>query len=334
MRRRRLVKSRDQKNTGNCGVSASCRVSMSGWGIFEETVRQFRAPIGAGAAFLLVPGHRLPVRRENQEAAAIDLDPIAAGFVEYSEKPCELLCFAGPTSMNMPFSLKMSAARSTSSRSSTHRRNDAAGASCLSCPPRKPAGDGQRRRLARNRSRSRRRRTAPVRATKDPAAPARTTVRRRLPWPAAPGGRYAARRRRVPDIGTAGSSTPSAARPARALLHEINFHPMAFRVVEAKGLAATEIAVAPAQAQSGSLQRRDPARQRLRTGGPPGHRADPCRRCSGQLQRCRRVVAIAAQPSGPASRGRPPCRARRERTRRCCRAWATAVRPQPRCAMS
>src|SRR5665647_1208634 len=50
-------------------------------GVLDEAVGQCRAPIGAGAALLLVPGHRLPVGCEYQEAAGIDFHAIAARLV-------------------------------------------------------------------------------------------------------------------------------------------------------------------------------------------------------------------------------------------------------------
>ena len=47
----------------------------------DETVGKRAAPERSGAALRLVPDHGLPVGRQNQVAARIDLDPVAAGFV-------------------------------------------------------------------------------------------------------------------------------------------------------------------------------------------------------------------------------------------------------------
>src|SRR4029079_7421212 len=50
-------------------------------GVLDEAIRQCCSPIDSGAAFLLAPGDRLPIRRHYQETARINLHAIAAGFV-------------------------------------------------------------------------------------------------------------------------------------------------------------------------------------------------------------------------------------------------------------
>src|SRR6516165_7028159 len=63
--------------------------------VLDEAFRQRRAPVGAGAALLFVPGHGFPVRRHHKETAGINLDAVAAGLVSVEIEALRIIVLGG-----------------------------------------------------------------------------------------------------------------------------------------------------------------------------------------------------------------------------------------------
>ena len=82
-------------------------------------------------------------------------------------------------------------------------------------------------------------------------------------------------------------------RVSLGLVEELDAVPV--RIAEAVGRAVAEVAVEPVPVDPAGLERRDPARERLRAVGAVGEVADARLRGGGQLERRALVVAEPAQ---------------------------------------
>jgi hypothetical protein len=79
------------------------------------------------------------------------------------------------------------------------------------------------------------------------------------------------------------------------LLLVVDLHEVAVGITEAIAPAAAEVAVDPAQPEPGRLDRGDAPRERLGAHRAPGDAPHAGLRGGGQLERARRVIAVAAQ---------------------------------------
>src|SRR3954451_20452709 len=88
-----VAKSEEHRKLGFHGRAVALHVGRR---VFDEALGQGGAPIGAGAALVLAPGHRLPIRRGHQEAAGVNFDAVAAGLVAVEIEPLRIVMLRRP----------------------------------------------------------------------------------------------------------------------------------------------------------------------------------------------------------------------------------------------